>query len=295
MLARQPQARLWNRTNSNFPKTQGPVVWNRTNSNFPKTQGPVARKKSQKATQILRAGNFCPTPRGNPRKWGPGKGDYEHEVLIRSRPRRRFGDFAAVGKVTRRPQAAKSPAYNERSPNPVPSSVTASPCRLSLSPLSLRDIIPTPFGLRPFPPDRGNRPLDKGSRPPVGGRLWGCSNKEKFAPLWDVWIHILGIRAECAWWGRAARVCRPYKRKGDLPPHPPPSGAPSPQGEGLRAGEDTRPYGNCGQKRRAHNVRPYTAFTNGSIYKKRDRSRTCPLKHRGETQFRRKFFWFLFF
>ena len=34
--------------------------------------------------------------------------------------------------------------------------------------------------------------------------------------MWDVWIHILGIRAECAWWGRAARVCRPYKRKGDL-------------------------------------------------------------------------------
>ena len=98
--------------------------------------------------------------------------------------------------------------------------------------------------------------------------------------MWDVWIHILGIRAKCAWWGRAARVCRPYKRKGDLSPHPPPSGAPSPQGEGLRAGEDTRPY---------------TAFTNGSIYKKRDRSRTCPLKHRGETQFRRKFFWFLFF
>ena len=93
MLARQPQARLWNRTNSNFPKTQGPV----------------ARKKSQKATQILRAGNVLPTPRGNPRKWGPGKGDYEHEVLIWSRPRRRFGDFAAVGKVTRRPQAAKPP------------------------------------------------------------------------------------------------------------------------------------------------------------------------------------------
>ena len=43
----------------------------------------------------------------------------------------------------------------------------------SLSPLSLRDIIPTPFGLRPFPPDRGNRPLDKESRPPgegLGGR-----------------------------------------------------------------------------------------------------------------------------
>ena len=34
----------------------------------------------------------------------------------------------------------------------------------SLSPLSLRDIIPTPFALRAFP----NRPLDKGSRPPKG-------------------------------------------------------------------------------------------------------------------------------
>ena len=43
------------------------------------------------------------------------------------------------------------------------------PGHLSLSPLPLRDIIPTPFGLWPFPPDRGNRPLDKGSRPP-GGR-----------------------------------------------------------------------------------------------------------------------------
>ena len=36
-------------------------------------------------------------------------GDYEHEVLIRSRPRWRFGYFAAVGKVTRRPQTAESP------------------------------------------------------------------------------------------------------------------------------------------------------------------------------------------
>ena len=106
MLARQPQARLWNRTNSNFPKTQGPV----------------ARKKSQKATQILRAGNVLPTPRGNLRKWGPGKGDYEHEVLIRSRPRWRFAFFFAMEKEGRRPQAAKYPAHNERNPNSAPSS-----------------------------------------------------------------------------------------------------------------------------------------------------------------------------
>ena len=95
-------------------------------------------------------------------------------------PTRSFGFFPIAGKETRRPQAAKSPAHNKRSPNPVPSSVTASPCRLSLSPLSLRDIIPTPFGLRPFPPDRGNRPLDKGSRPPRGRLLGGES---PFGPL----------------------------------------------------------------------------------------------------------------
>src|SRR5699024_4417168 len=84
-----------------------------------------------------------------PRKWGPGKGDYEHEVLIRSRPRRRFGDFAAVGKVTRRPQAAKSPVRKEPSSGPMrasgptkkrsiiaPSSVWPSASHLSLSPLA---------------------------------------------------------------------------------------------------------------------------------------------------------------
>ena len=36
-------------------------------------------------------------------------GDYEHEVLIWSRPRWRFAYFAAMGKVGRRPQAAKHP------------------------------------------------------------------------------------------------------------------------------------------------------------------------------------------
>ena len=42
-----------------------------------------------------------------------------------------------------------------------PSSVTlcVTPVPIPSGPLA---IIPTPFGLRPFPPDRGNRPLDKG-------------------------------------------------------------------------------------------------------------------------------------
>ena len=41
---------------------------------FLQTQGPVARKKSQKAAQILRAGNALPGPRGNPVNGGPGGG-----------------------------------------------------------------------------------------------------------------------------------------------------------------------------------------------------------------------------
>ena len=81
---------------------------------FLQTQGPVAREEFRPITQILRAGNFLPTQRGGPRKWGPGKGDYEHEVLIWSRPRRSFGFFPIVGKVTRRPQAAKLPAKVSR-------------------------------------------------------------------------------------------------------------------------------------------------------------------------------------
>ena len=95
-------------------------------------------------------------------------------MLLWSRPRRRFGDFAAAGKVTRRPQAAKSPGAQQPQSETCP---LIRPLRghLSLSPLSLRDIIPTPFGLRPFPPDRGNRPLDKGSRPPVP-RFTGAAN-----------------------------------------------------------------------------------------------------------------------
>ena len=82
-LVRQRQARLWNRTNSNFPKTQGPV----------------ARKKSQKATQILRAGNVLPTPRGNPRNGGP-RGNLAWrtrryaEVLPCKFPLASFGSFS---------------------------------------------------------------------------------------------------------------------------------------------------------------------------------------------------------
>ena len=82
-----------------------------------------------------------------------------------------------------------------------------------------------------------------GTFPPQGGKLWVRSNREEFGPLWDVWIHILGIRAECACWKVGGLVCRPYG--GNVVSL---GGAPCRVVCGRRAGEDTRPYGDCGRK-----------------------------------------------
>ena len=94
--------------------------------------------------------------------------------------------------------------------------------------------------------------------------------------MWDVWIHILGIGAECACWGAGGRKGRPYGgdevspraarrvvapyKSWNLPPHPALRAAFS-LGKGFRAadsrpcrekfsgaGEDTRPCGDCGRK-----------------------------------------------
>ena len=70
-LVRQSQAQLWNRIGGKFPPTQGP-------------SGPGW--KHWQALLALRAGNFAELFRSGPRKWGPGKGDYEHEVLIGAVP-----------------------------------------------------------------------------------------------------------------------------------------------------------------------------------------------------------------
>ena len=89
------------------------------------TQGPVAREKSQTATQILRAGNFAWTCRYASPVMGSGAdspcqgemarrarggrvGDYEHEVLIWSRPRWRFAQsLVAPGEAQRSGFAGK--------------------------------------------------------------------------------------------------------------------------------------------------------------------------------------------
>ena len=59
---------------------------NRTNSNFPQTQGPVARRELRVPLRFCAPELFCPLQGVTPVKWGPGKGDYEHEVLIGAVP-----------------------------------------------------------------------------------------------------------------------------------------------------------------------------------------------------------------
>ena len=92
----------------------------------------VARQEFRPATQILRAGNLLLTFRYASPVMGSGAdspcqgemarrvrggrvGDYGHVSVHRSRPQRRFGDFAAAGKVTRRPRAAKLPKVRAKS------------------------------------------------------------------------------------------------------------------------------------------------------------------------------------
>ena len=112
--------------------------------------------------------------------------------------------------------------------------------------------------------------------------------------MWDVWIHILGIGAECACWRAGGPVCRPYG--GDVVSPGGASGRPRPT-KGAAGGWGHPPLRRTefGQKTRAHTVRPYTIIINGSAYKKRDRFRTCPLKPRGEAKLRTKFLCLLSF
>ena len=126
--------------------------------------------------------------------------------------------------------------------------------------------------------------------------------------MWDVWIHILGIRVECACWGAGGPVCRPYGE--DVASPGGASGRPRPtKGVGL----GPAPAAEFGQKTRAHNVRPYrrgggklpphpsglrpATFPPGEGLgkTKTDRSGTCPLKPRGEAELRRKFLCLLSF
>ncbi len=134
-FARQSQARKRNRTSGNFCK--------------PRAQWPGGN--CGKPLKFCAPEGHCP-PRGiTPVNGVRGKRSYGHEVSIWPRPRWRFGYFAAMGKVTRRPQAAKLPAkWRAGSSRPTPGKrlflhrPLIRPLRghLPLSLLSLRDISP---------------------------------------------------------------------------------------------------------------------------------------------------------
>ena len=116
---------------------------------------------------------FLPIQRDNPRKWGPGKGEYEREALILSRPpailkvncpegarEGGLGHWFLSHRWERNsPRRANPPAYNNPNPKPVPSSVTASPCHLSLSPLA--------FGHLPLIKGAGRRDREEAAKFPA--------------------------------------------------------------------------------------------------------------------------------
>ena len=118
MLARQSQAQMWNRTGLNFPHSQGPV----------------ARRELKPATQILRAGNILPGPRGNPRNGGSrGRAAWRREALPNRRLRPPPGAFLVTfwaSKKSLAAGAAKLPRKERNFSIIAPSSVTASPCHL---------------------------------------------------------------------------------------------------------------------------------------------------------------------
>ena len=70
------------------------------------------------------------------------------------------------------------------------------PARIRGAPRSSRPTQKSVLSLPPHPPQRAHWGTF-----PCRGRLWACSNREEFGALWDVWIHILEIGAECACWG----------------------------------------------------------------------------------------------
>ena len=134
--------------------------------------------------------------------------------------------------------------------------------RLPPHPSGLRPCPPTPSGLQPSPPDRGSRPS------PLWGEGFGAVQIRRNLPLCGTFGYIyweLGWSAPVG--GRAAQCAAPTREGAGTCPLIRPSvrtGAPSPKGEGLRM-------------------------------TKRDRSGTCLLKHRSETQFRTKFLCLLSF
>ena len=112
----------------------------RTSYNFLPAQAPsgAGRNRAQ-ALLILRAGRILPAPRDNPRKRGPGKGEYERDRGKANMSAKRSSEPSpgAFWFLCRHGQRNSPPAGGEIFPCEerncsiiAPSSVTASPCHL---------------------------------------------------------------------------------------------------------------------------------------------------------------------
>ena len=135
-LVRQSQALLWNRSSCNFCKPR--PQWAGRNRGQPlHFCAPEIQYRAKGITPVMGSGESGPMDLGG-------------AVVHRPRPRWRFGSFAAMGKGTRRPQAAKSSLRNMK---------------------LLQNLPPHPSGLRPatFPP--GGRLLEGEHLSSAGGRL----------------------------------------------------------------------------------------------------------------------------
>ena len=164
--------------------------------------------------------------------------------------------------------------------------------------LNVSRLPPHPSGLRPA------------TFPPVGGRLWAIQIRRNSAfcrtfgyIYWEFW-------RSAPVGGTGGPVCRLYG--GDVASPGGASGRSRPT-KGA-AGASPRPTvfqkqslswveepwcslrrHAPGSQRAGEGTRPYGVFTNGSTYRKRDRSGTCPLKRRGEAELLTKFLCLLSF
>jgi len=84
-----------------------------------------AGRNCTQALLILRAGNFLPSRRGSPRKWGPGvrRLGAPERCSSGAVPRRSFGFFPIAGKETR--PAGRNPPAARRRRNPPARNETA--------------------------------------------------------------------------------------------------------------------------------------------------------------------------
>ena len=109
---------------------------------FLQPQGPVARREFRLPLKFCAPEIFCLTQGITPVMGSGESGPMGTKCPSAASPVA-FWLLCRHGQSNSPPAGGEiSSADNEPNPNPVPSSVTASPCHLSLSPLSLRDISP---------------------------------------------------------------------------------------------------------------------------------------------------------